>query len=54
LVEPDPCGLESLAALVAEGRLRVEIEQSFPLAQAAEAHRLLERGRASGKVVLTL
>jgi NADPH:quinone reductase-like Zn-dependent oxidoreductase len=54
LVEPDACGLESLAALADEGRLRVEIEQSFPLAQAAEAHRRLEHGRASGKVVLTV
>jgi len=54
LVEPDSAGLESLAALADEGRLRVVVEQSFPLAQAAEAHRRLQHGRASGKVVLTV
>jgi NADPH:quinone reductase-like Zn-dependent oxidoreductase len=30
----------------------VIIEETFPLAQAAEAHRRLEEGRASGKIVL--
>jgi NADPH:quinone reductase-like Zn-dependent oxidoreductase len=54
LVEPDSAGLESLAALADEGRLRVVVDQSFPLAQAAEAHRRLQHGRASGKVVLTI
>jgi NADPH:quinone reductase-like Zn-dependent oxidoreductase len=52
LVEPDYAGLESLAALADEGRLRVVIEGTFPLAEAAEAHRLLEEGRARGKIVL--
>src|SRR3954471_11816161 len=53
LVEPDAAGLESLAALTADGRLSVVIETTFPLAQAAEAHRRLQRGRARGKIVLT-
>jgi NADPH:quinone reductase-like Zn-dependent oxidoreductase len=53
LVEPDYAGLESLAALADEGRLRVVIDETFPLAQAAEAHRRLEEGRAKGKIVLT-
>ena len=52
LVEPDYAGLESLAALADEGRLRVVIDETFPLAQAAEAHRRLEEGRAKGKIVL--
>jgi NADPH:quinone reductase-like Zn-dependent oxidoreductase len=54
LVEPDAAGLESLAALAEKGRLRVVVEQSFPLAQAADAHRRLQHGRVSGKVVLTV
>jgi NADPH:quinone reductase-like Zn-dependent oxidoreductase len=54
LVEPDAAGLESLAALADGGRLRVVIEESFPLAQAAEAHKRLQNGRARGKVVFTL
>jgi NADPH:quinone reductase-like Zn-dependent oxidoreductase len=51
-VEPDYCGLESLAALVDEGKLTVTIDETFPLTQAAKAHELLESGRARGKVVL--
>jgi NADPH:quinone reductase-like Zn-dependent oxidoreductase len=54
LVEPDGAGLESLAALGEEGRLRVVVEERFPLAQAAEAHERLQRGRARGKIVLTV
>ena len=52
LVSPDRAGLESLAALADEGRLRVVIDEVFPLAEAAEAHRRLEAGRARGKMVL--
>ncbi|HKH42388.1 MAG TPA: NADP-dependent oxidoreductase [Solirubrobacterales bacterium] len=52
LVEPDHAGLESLAVLVEEGRLRVMVDETFPLAQAAEAHQRLEDGRARGKIVL--
>jgi NADPH:quinone reductase-like Zn-dependent oxidoreductase len=53
LVEPDHAGLEALAELVDRGRLQVAVEQSFPLAQAAQAHERLESGRAQGKLVLT-
>jgi NADPH:quinone reductase-like Zn-dependent oxidoreductase len=52
-VEPDGAGLEGLAALVEAGRLRVVVEESFPLERAAEAHARLESGRARGKYVLT-
>jgi NADPH:quinone reductase-like Zn-dependent oxidoreductase len=51
-VEPDYCGLESLAELVDDGKLTVTIDETFPLAQAPEAHRRLEEGRARGKIVL--
>ncbi len=51
-VEPDYCALESLAALVDEGKLTVTIDETFPLAEAAEAHARLEDGRARGKIVL--
>lgn len=36
----------------AAGTLRVEISQTFPLAQAADAHRALEQGHPHGKIVL--
>ncbi|HEY7267647.1 MAG TPA: NADP-dependent oxidoreductase [Solirubrobacterales bacterium] len=52
LVEPDYAGLESLAALVDEGKLRVVVEETFPLDQAGRAHERLEEGRAQGKIVL--
>ena len=42
---------EVLAA-VASGRLAVRIGATFPLAQAAEAHRALEGRKTTGKVLL--
>jgi NADPH:quinone reductase-like Zn-dependent oxidoreductase len=51
-VEPDYCALDSMAALVDEGKLTVTVDETFPLAQAAEAHQRLEDGRARGKIVL--
>ena len=54
MVEPDGDGLEELAALVQSGGLRVLVDETFPLAQAADAHRLGEAGRTTGKIVLTL
>jgi NADPH:quinone reductase-like Zn-dependent oxidoreductase len=54
LVEPDHTGLEALAALAAAGALRPHVAQTFPLAQAARAHRMGETGRAPGKLVLTV
>ncbi len=37
---------------VAAGRLRVTVGQPFPLADAAEAHRRLERRQTQGKLIL--
>ncbi len=54
LVEPDGDGLEQLAALVDAGSLRVLVEATFALDQAAAAHRLGERGKTTGKIVLTV
>jgi NADPH2:quinone reductase len=40
--------------LIEAGRIRAVIERTFPLGQAADAHRLLEAGEHIGKIVLTL
>jgi NADPH2:quinone reductase len=37
---------------IAEGKLTVRLAGTFPLAQAATAHRLLERREVSGKLLL--
>lgn len=50
-VEPDYPALEALAALAEAGRLKVHVARTFPLGQAAEAHRFLAT-RPLGKVVL--
>lgn len=39
---------------VAEGKLRPLMDRSFPLSQAAEAHRRMEAGDHVGKIVLTM
>ena len=39
-------------ALIAQGALDVRIDRELPLAQAAEAHRLLESRATAGKLVL--
>ena len=38
--------------LIADGRFTVELGKSFPLAEAADAHRLIETGHPGGKIVL--
>ena len=53
-VEPDVVGLEALNALVEAGQLRPYVEQTFDLADAAEAHGVVEGGHVRGKVVLTV
>ena len=51
-VEPDADQLAELALLADVGKLRVELEQVLPLAEAAEAHALSESGHVHGKIVL--
>ena len=46
--------LEQGAQLVDAGKLEVLVSHKLPLEQAVEAHRMLERGGMTGKVVLTM
>lgn len=54
LVDADRAGMRAIAELVEAGRLRATVAGTFPLADAAEAHRLGDTGRTAGKLVLTV
>ena len=53
-VRPDPHDLSALASLADDGRLTVPVAKTFPLAEAAAAHRLSEEGHTRGKIVLEI
>jgi NADPH:quinone reductase-like Zn-dependent oxidoreductase len=53
-VRPDPRHLAELATMVDDGALRIELARTFPLAQAAEAQRLVEEGHVRGKVAISV
>jgi NADPH2:quinone reductase len=57
-VKRDPAGhrrnMEDVLAWVASGKLKPRIHATYPLAETAEAIRVLDRREAAGKVVLTL
>ena len=46
--------LRACGEMIDKGLLRIQVTQSFPLAQAAEAHRLIEQGHVQGKLVLVV
>ncbi|KOG18951.1 NADP-dependent oxidoreductase [Streptomyces viridochromogenes] len=54
LVDASHSGLTAIAELVEAGKLRPAIAGAFPLADAAEAHRLGDTGRTTGKLVLVV
>jgi NADPH:quinone reductase-like Zn-dependent oxidoreductase len=51
-VTPDGATMAQVAQLLSDGRLRVELQQTFPLEQAATAHTIGERGHLHGRLVL--
>ncbi|MEV7192441.1 zinc-binding dehydrogenase [Streptomyces sp. NPDC093510] len=53
-VDQDTVALRGLVELVEQGRLRVHVQETFPFERVADAHRLLDRGRLQGKLVLTV
>lgn len=52
LVEPDGAALTTIASLVDAGRITVDVQQVYPLADAAKAHADGEGGAVHGKLVL--
>ena len=45
---------KELFAIVTAGKVRIEVNQRFPLGQAVEAHRALESRKTSGSTILTV
>jgi NADPH2:quinone reductase len=45
--------LKSCAKWLSTGQLHIHVDKTFPLEQAAAAHRWIENGEGMGKVVLT-
>lgn len=54
LARGTPTDLADIERLLADGTLRSQIDRIVPFAQAVEAIRYLEQGRARGKVVVTM
>lgn len=52
-VRPDARELERLSALVEDGTLSVDVAQTFPMQEAAQAFESSMSGHGSGKIVLT-
>jgi NADPH:quinone reductase-like Zn-dependent oxidoreductase len=52
VVKANRTQLEKIAALIAEGRVKVSIDKVFSLKEAAAAHAYLEKGHVRGKVLL--
>jgi NADPH:quinone reductase-like Zn-dependent oxidoreductase len=52
MAQPSSAMLSTYAAAVGKGELVIPIARRFPLARAAEAQSLAEKGRPGGKVVL--
>ncbi len=44
--------LQECAKLFDAGELKIEVSDVLPLAEAAEAHRRIEQGHTTGKIVL--
>ncbi len=53
-MSPSSEQLARIAALVADGTVRVEIAHTFPLEEAQQAHELSEAGHTRGKIVLSV
>ncbi|RPE43594.1 NADPH:quinone reductase-like Zn-dependent oxidoreductase [Streptomyces sp. Ag109_O5-1] len=53
-VTAEPSGevLERITERIEAGRLRVTVQRTYPLAEAAAAHRAIEEKRTTGKIVL--
>jgi NADPH:quinone reductase-like Zn-dependent oxidoreductase len=46
--------LDEIGTLIDGGKVKPKVSKTFPLADAASAHRLIEEGHTEGKIVLTV
>ncbi|HEY0240872.1 MAG TPA: zinc-binding dehydrogenase, partial [Friedmanniella sp.] len=53
-VRADGAQLAEIGALLDAGVLRVAVDSTYPLDQAARAHERAEKGHIQGKIVLTV
>lgn len=54
LVDSSSTEMDSITELVESGQLQATIAETFPLDRIADAHRLGETGRTTGKIVITM
>ncbi|WP_031067539.1 NADP-dependent oxidoreductase [Streptomyces sp. NRRL F-5527] len=53
-VRPDPTDLRKLSDLADQGVLSIHVEETYPLARTADAHRRSEEGHVRGKITITV
>jgi NADPH2:quinone reductase len=46
--------LRRCAKMIDRGDVKIHVSQTFPLAEAQEAHKLIEEGHVTGKLALTM
>lgn len=54
MMQPEKEALQEISDLLKEGKLRVEVQQVFPMQDIAEAHQLIESQGVRGKIVVRL
>ena len=52
--QPNAAELAEIGRLIDDGKVRVVVSATFPVARMREAEELLERGHVRGKIVVTL
>eukprot|EP00884_Botryococcus_braunii_P023531 jgi/Botrbrau1/9862/Bobra.0313s0031.1 len=53
IVQPNGEQLQQIVDYIAEGKIKLVVDKSFPISEVAAAHELVEAGHVRGKVVLT-